>query len=111
MAIEGLWTSEFYGLHGWENTGVLIFQNGHILGGGRHHHSTGTYTASGKDISLSVDIKYHSKPRVLFGSASKKVSLQYEGKRRGETIEGNVHKAGSPRQTLLFRLTKQAELS
>lgn len=111
MAIEGLWTSEFYGLHGWENTGVLILQNGHILGGGRNHYSTGTYKTSDKDISLSVGINYHSKPRVLFGSSNKQVPLQFEGKRRGKTIEGNVHKAGSPRQTLMFRLTKRAEIT
>jgi len=89
----------------------LILQNGHILGGGRHHYSTGTYKTSDKDIGLSVEIKYHSKPRVLFGSSNKQVSLEFEGKRRGETIEGNVHRAGNSRQTLLFRLTKRAEIS
>lgn len=110
MSLEGLWTSEFYGLHGWENTGVLVLRNGHVLGGGRHHYSTGTYTTSGSYVSLSLEINYHGKPRVLFGSSEKRVSLGFEGEQRDRIIEGNVHRADSPRQTLLFRLTKRAEI-
>ena len=110
MSLEGLWTSEFYGLHGWENTGIAVLRDGHVLGGGRHHHSIGTYTVSGNEVTLSLQINYHGKPRVLFGSSERRLNLQLTGELAGTTIEGDVCRAESPRQSLIFRLTKRADI-
>lgn len=107
MSIQGLWTSEFYGLHGWENNGVVVLENGRALGGGRHHFSNGTYEVSGKEISMSVVIEYHGTPRTLFGSSDKQISLKLIGQMKDGTIEGSVFRPESPKQALLFRLTKR----
>jgi len=111
MGTDGLWTSQFYGLHGWENTGVYVFQNGRVLGGGRHHYTIGTYSESGDEVKVFVTISYHGKPRVMFGSSDKTITVEFLGERHDDVIEGNVHRAGNPKQTLLFRLTKRAELT
>ncbi len=110
MSLEGLWTSEFYGLHGWENTGVAVFRDGHVMGGGRHHHTLGTYTVSGDEVSLSLEIHYHGKPRVLFGSSDRQLRLQLKGRHAGDSIEGNVSRVENPELSLIFRMTKRAEI-
>lgn len=110
MSLEGLWTAEFYGLHGWENTGVLILRDGHAAGGGRHHYSAGTYSVSEDAMSLSLEINYHGKRRVLFGSSDTPLFLEFDGEHHGDTIEGNVYRVNNSKQTLIFRLTKRAEI-
>jgi hypothetical protein len=110
VSIEGLWTSEMYGLQGWEDVGVIVLNSGHALGGGRHHSSVGDYTFSGGEFSMSLAITYHGQVRTLFGSSDKSLSIQVEGRMQGDKILGTVHRAGSPSLSLSFRLTKRAEM-
>lgn len=111
MSIEGLWTGELYGMQGWENAGVIVLESGRALGGGRHHFSTGTYKMSGGEFHLSIVMEYHGKPRTLFGSSKRKISMKFTGHRAGDTIEGTVCRPKNPKQTLMFRLKKRAEIS
>ena len=111
MSVDGLWTSEIYGLQGWENTGVVVLENGQVMGGGRNHYSTGSYNLSGDDISLSIDITYHGTPRTLFGSSDPTVSLHLDGRCNDEIIEGSVFRGDNPNQALSFRLTKRADIT
>jgi hypothetical protein len=111
MSIEGLWTGELYGLQGWENAGVIVLESGRALGGGRHHFSTGTYKISGGEFQLKLAVEYHGKPRTLFGSSKKKISMNFTGKRAGDKIEGTVCRPKNSKQTLMFRMTKRAEIS
>ena len=110
MSLEGLWTTEFYGLNGWENAGVLTLRDGHVLGGGRHHYSNGTYNSSGEDFSMSLAITYHGPPRTLFGSSDKNLSINVEGQIEGDEILGSVFRVGSPTQSLACRLTKRVDM-
>lgn len=111
MSVEGLWTSEIYGLHGWENAGVVVLNGGQMMGGGRHHYSTGTYSLSDNDISISAELCYHGKPQTLFGASDLEVSLRLNGCHEDGVIEGSVYREGNPNQTLSFRLTKRADIS
>jgi len=111
MSVDGLWTSEIYGLHGWENAGVVVLRQGHTMGGGRNHYSVGTYSISGDDLSLTITMTYHGKPRTLFGSSDSTLSLHLDGHVAGEVIEGSVHRVENPRQALSFRLTKRADVA
>lgn len=109
MSLDGLWTSEIYGLNGWENTGVVILRDGHAMGGGRHHYSIGTYNSTGEDFSMSLAITYHGTPRTLFGSSDRNLSINVEGQVGRDEILGSVFREGSPNQSLACRLTKRAE--
>jgi hypothetical protein len=111
MSIEGLWTGELYGLQGWENSGVIVFDSGRALGGGRHHFSVGTYDVSGNDVRVTVDLEYHGTPRTLFGSSERKISLEFVGQAADSVIEGSVSRPESPKHSLMFRLTKRADLA
>jgi hypothetical protein len=110
MSIQGLWTSEFYGLYGWENSGVVVLEKGRALGGGRNHFSIGSYELSGDEFRMNIDIEYHGPPRTLFGSSDKHISITLNGQVRDDTIEGSVFCSESPRQSLMFRLTKRADV-
>jgi hypothetical protein len=98
------------GLHGWENTGVIVLNGGHALGGGRHHYSIGTYKGSGEDFSMSLAVTYHGPPRTLLGSADKELSISFDGQVEGDKILGSASRPGSPNQSLSFRLTKRTDM-
>ncbi len=110
MSIEGLWTAEIHGLHGWENAGVIVLHGGHALGGGRQHYSIGTYNCPGEDFSMSLTINYHGTPRTLFGSADKTLSIKVDGHVQRDEILGSAFRVESPNQSLAFRLTKRADM-
>ena len=110
MSIEGLWTTEIYGLNGWENAGVVVLRDGNVLGGGRHHYTTGTYNTNGDDFSMTIVITYHGTPRTLFGSSDKQMSLNVDGQVGRDEIMGSVFRSGSPNLSLAVRLTKRAEM-
>jgi len=46
MTFDGIWAAQIYGVYGWESTGILILENGRVLGGGNNHYSIGTYESS-----------------------------------------------------------------
>ena len=97
-------------MHGWENSGVIVLNGGHALGGGRHHYSIGTYKGSGEDFSMSLAITYHGPPRTLFGSSDKELSINVDGQVEGDEILGSVYRPESPKQSLAFRLTKRTDI-
>lgn len=110
MSIEGLWTSELYGLYGWENSGVLVLEKGRALGGGRSHFSVGSYELNDGEFSMTIDIEYHGPPRTLFGSSDKRITVTLKGEVQDNSIEGTACRPETPRQTLMFRLTKRADV-
>ena len=110
MSIEGLWTAEIHGLHGWEHAGVIVLRDGHALGGGRQHYSIGTYNCPDEDFSMSLTINYHGPPRTLFGSADKTLSIKVDGEVQRDEILGSAFRLESPNQSLAFRLTKRADM-
>ena len=111
MSIDGLWTGELYGLQGWENSGVVVLEHGRALGGGRHHFAVGSYEVSGDEFKLLLSIEYHGPPRTLFGSSAKTLQIQFDGTVDGGRIEGSVCRPESPELSLMFRLTRRAEIS
>ena len=111
MSAEGIWTGEVYGPFGWETRGVFIFDNGRIVGGDNRQYLMGTYSLSGNEISVSIEIIYHGTPRTLFGSSDATLSLQLVGRINGELIEGSIFRQDNPKQTLSIRLTKRAEIT
>ena len=110
VSIEGLWTAEIFGLHGWENAGVLVLTDGHALGGGRNHYSIGTYSGDRGKFHMSLDITYHGPPRTLFGSSDKELSIDVEGQVEREEILGSVSRGGNPSHSLSFRMTKRGNM-
>ena len=109
-AIDGIWTSEIMGLFGWETTGVVILDGGRAIDGGNHHYSTGSYEVSENGIKIFLAVEYHGTPRTIFGSADKTLSVEIQGKLRGETIVGEAFRLDKPDQKIAVKLTRRADL-
>jgi hypothetical protein len=110
VAFDGIWTSEILGLFGWETTGILVLEEGRAIDGGNHHFSTGSYEATDNGIRISLAVEYHGTPRTIFGSADKNLSVEIQGKLRGDTIVGEACRQDKPDQKITVRLTRRADI-
>jgi len=110
MVYDGIWTSEILGLFGWETTGIIVLDDGRAIDGGNHHYSTGFYQATDNEVTISLTVEYHGTPRTIFGSADKNLSVEINGKLRGDTIVGSAHRLDKPDQKITTRLTRRADL-
>ena len=110
MSLDGIWGIEILGLFGWETTGILILENGRIIGGGNHHYSIGTYQLEGDDLKLSVSVTYHGAPRTLFGSTDRVLSIEATLKADEHSMQGLAYRVDRPDNTMRCQLTRQADL-
>jgi hypothetical protein len=110
MLLEGLWSSEIYGLFGWESTGVLMLRDGRAVGGGNNHTSVGEYSVEGNTATIGLNIRYHGSPRTLFGSTEAEFRVHLRGECSDGVITGSVYREDKPKLTLSVRLTRRADL-
>jgi len=108
--VDGIWSLEFYGTLGWEPRGILILNDGNCAGGARNHYSIGTYTVSGRNVDILLDMEYFGKIRTLFGSKDRCFSVVITGKRTGDEIEGSVTRTEKKILPLQCRLKKRGEM-
>ncbi len=112
MSMTGIWSSEIFGLYGWENTGILIFDHGSAIGGGNHHYSEGSYKLSKGRLSLSLTFHYHGHPRTLFGEARKEFSVLFKGEVAEDTeVTGSLFRPERPDMAITCRFKRRAKLS
>ena len=109
-ALEGIWTTEYYGTFGWDRTGFLMFSNGEVIGGGRNHYTRGTYKRDGDTVVLDVSLDYFGEPRTLFGTRTRQFDVHFEGELSGTEILGNAVRPGKNVFPLHCRLTLYAPL-
>ncbi len=110
MKIEGIWTAEVYGPFGWENIGIMIFEQGRIIGGGNRHYSSGSYSISEDDFNASIEVHYYGPPRTMFGESSESFSNLITGKRNQDTIEGLIKRPDKPQYEIRVRLTRRMDV-
>ena len=113
MSIDGIWAMEFYGAFGWESAGVLIFEQGRVLGGGNNHYVRGAYTVADETVEIAIEVDYFGTPRIMFGERETEFTVEFQGARasEGKTISGTVRRPDKTVIPLQFRLTRQADLS
>ncbi len=109
-SVDGIWAVELYSAFGWESIGVLILEDGRVLGGGRNHMSVGEYTLDGRKLEIRVDQDYFGEPRTLFGEKRRQFSVGFVGKVKKSEITGTVSQPGKKVIPLQFRMTKRLEL-
>ncbi len=112
MPLAGIWTIEVASIYGWENRGILIFceDKNHVMGGGRTHYSIGSYSRSGNNIKVELEVHYHSEQKVIFGDKQKNVSVVFQGKHKGGKIRGEIKNPKDSKYSIPLRLTKRANL-
>jgi hypothetical protein len=110
MSIEGIWTGEVYGPFGWDNRGVFVFDDGHIIGGDHRQYSSGTYSQTGQEVKARLQVHYYGPPRAMFGEAREQFAIELEGALEGEEINGVIRRPDRPQFDLQIRLTKRMDL-
>lgn len=111
MAVDGLWSTEIFGLWGWEHRGVLVLTDGCAFGGGNNHHSKGSYSGDSGEIRISLEISYHGTPRTMFGATERDFALKIQGRLEDGKITGAMHRSDRPELKLPVRLTRRSNLS
>ena len=68
MALEQLWSVEFVSELSSEGGGVVILENGKMLGGNDNYFYIGSYDLKNNKFNATIDVKhYHGKCNPIFG--------------------------------------------
>ena len=68
MALEQLWSVEFVSELSSEGGGVIVIENGKILGGDNNYFYIGSYDLKNNKFNATIDVKhYHGKCNPIFG--------------------------------------------
>ena len=110
MAIEGIWTLEFYGSFGWENRGVFLLENGRIVGGDNRQYSIGSYSQSGNEVKAELHVHYYGPPRTVFGENEEEFTTEIVGTLKEGEIDGTVSRPDKPQFDLQIRLTRRMDM-
>ena len=110
MSIEGVWTGEFYGPYGWENSGVYVLEHGVIVGGNDRHYSSGRYSVSGDTYKAEVSVQYYGPPRVIFGEKKEQFEIEVTGKLDGAAISAEIVRPDRPQFAVDYRMTRRLDL-
>ena len=110
MSLNGLWSSEIYGLFGWEPTGVLIMDGDRAYGGGSNHLSMGEFSVDGDAVTLDLELDFHGQPKTVFGRADRELRVHMKGRQQDGVIEGEACRPDKPDMSIHFRLIRRGDL-
>ncbi len=110
MSIEGIWTGEFYGPYGWENSGVYVLYGGTIVGGSNRHYSKGTYSVSGTAYKAKIHVNYYTAPRAIFGETRDEFEIEVTGEVGDGVINAQVVRPDKPEFSVTYCLRRRADL-
>ena len=108
-SLDGIWTAEVYGPFGWESLGILILENGRIMGGGNRHYSSGRLQREGKNLKATIDVHYYGPPRAMFGESEEtfQTMLDLQLNEADDVAEGKIRRSDKRNYDLQMRLTRR----
>lgn len=110
MSFEGLWTAEVYGPFGWDKHGVLLLEDGRMVGGDNQQYTMGSYKVCGEGIEADLKVDHYGTPRTIFGEAAQRYMTKMAGRLKDGVIVGTIARHDRPKYDLQIRLTKQMDL-
>jgi hypothetical protein len=108
--MQGLWTVEFGSNTGMFGGGVVVFENGTLMGGDGGYYYIGTYRIEGANLQATVTVSpfiegYES----VFRTMGRPFSLELRGTLTDEThAVAQGHPTEMPQLTLGVKLTKRS---
>jgi hypothetical protein len=109
MNIDGIWQIDMLGIYGWESLGAVFLENGRYLGGGPEHYSVGRYSVDGSKVKLTSTLRFIGRSQPFLGKTSDRHELSFEGKIKGDKIEGKATDVDGEYQ-VVFRGRRLADL-
>jgi len=107
MQIEGLWTIEYFGLAGWRDAGIMVFNEGMVTGGNNHHYILGRYEETEGVYNIGVDVSFIEAPDTHF-PVEGSFPARIEGKLEGSIFTGSVSSSNISGFHLPVRLTRRS---
>jgi len=108
--MNGLWTAEFGSSAGAFGGGVVVFDDGEILGGDATYYYVGNYTLAGRDFEATLKSSpFVEGARSVFNTVGQELILQLKGSLvdDGKALaHGSAD--GAPGLTFAIRLTKRS---
>lgn len=95
MALDGIWTLEVAGIHGWERVSTAYLEKGRFLGGSAESHAIGIYSVKGKKFKAKVKVSQHGEIRTVFGKKHKRFTVLFSGKHEGDQLVGTISLKGA----------------
>lgn len=111
MRLDGIWTAEIAGPHGWENAGTLVLDGGHVRGGGNSYYARGTYGLTPQGVEMVLTIRYYGITRTVLGECHDEITALLQGSRRKRVMYGRMTRQDKPRYSVAVRATKEASLA
>lgn len=110
MALEQLWSIEFTSQLSSEGGGVIVLENGKILGGDNNYFYVGSYDLIKNQFNATIDIKhYHGDPNPIFGK-HKELIVKLNGPYDEEEMKLKGYILEEPARELHIRLKYHTEL-
>lgn len=108
--MDGLWTVEFGSNTGMFGGGVVVFENGRLMGGDGGYYYLGTYHLDGRNLQATVEaIPFVKDYESVFKTVGQRFTLELEG---SLVDEGHAvaqgHPAGRPDLSFGARLTRRS---
>lgn len=106
-----LWSVEFGSNVGYVDRGVVVFTKKRVCGGGPTRYFVGKYKEKKGVLQMSVSVTDHSKqPKSEYAGTRKNYHLELHGKVREPDMKLQGHLVEDPKQIVVFRLHKRADL-
>jgi hypothetical protein len=111
MNMNGLWTMEFFGLGDWQEGGLLVFENGRVLGGNNNHYIKGTYTFSHNECIITMECMFVGTPVTMYRVKDNKAQVEIKGSPKDDVLEGTLHRLDIQGLDMPTRLIKRSDIS
>ena len=111
MRLDGAWTAEIAGTHGWENAGTLVLEGGHVRGGGNSYYARGTYGLTPQGIEMVLTIRFYGISRTVLGECHEEITALLRGSRKENVMYGRMTRKDKPRYSVAVRAIKETSLA
>jgi hypothetical protein len=110
MTIEALWAVNFASPLGAAGSGVVVFETGRIFGGDSLYYYIGDYVVSVNTVRGKVEVIHYSGPPLNIFGLIDRMTLQYEGQIRGDTMEATGIDPTNPQRRVTMQFRRLANL-
>ena len=111
LRLDGVWTAEVTGPHGWESAGTLVLDGGHVRGGGDSYYARGTYALTPQGVEMVLTIRFYGITRTVLGECHKEITARLRGSRKKNVMYGRMTREDKPRYSVAVRAAKEANLA
>lgn len=111
MSMDGLWTLEFFGMGDWQEAGLMVIENGRILGGNNNHYMKGKCSLSGEECTISMECRFVGTPISMFRVKDNKAKVEIKGTVKNNILEGTLHRLDIHGLDMPAKVIKRAEIS